>query len=101
MSLEYLLVWLVEKDMLKNGIEYFKMTIYGAPFSTQRYQLQIYDCSTITPNISTAFSCNMNLKQALVWPVEKDMLKNGVKYLKMTIYEAPFSMQRYQLQIYG
>ena len=34
------------------------------------------------PNISTAFSCNMNLKQVLVWPVEKDMLKNRVKYFK-------------------
>ena len=79
-SLKQLLVWPVEKDMLKNGVKYVKMTIYGAPFSTQRYQLQIYGCSTMKPNMSTVFSCNMSLKQVLVWSVDKDMLKNGVKY---------------------
>ena len=159
MSLKQLLVWPVEKDMLKNGVKYFKMTIYGAPFSTQRYQMQIYGCSRMEPimstascfnmslkqllvcpvnkdflknyiiylkmpiygvpfttywyqlqtyccrimesNISIISSFNMSLKQLLVWPVEKDMLKNGVKYVKMTIYGAPISTQRYQLQIYG
>ena len=77
------------------------MTIYGAPISTQRYQLQIYGCSTMKPNMSTVFSCNMSLKQVLVWSVDKDMLKNGVKYLKKTIYGAHFTMYGYQLQIYG
>ena len=101
MSLKQLLVWPVENDMLKNGVKYLKKTIYGAPFSMYRYQLEIYGYSTIKSNISTASSCNTSLKQLLVWPVEKDMLKNGVKYFKMTIYGAPFSMQRYQLQIYG
>ena len=76
--------------MLKNGVKYVKMTIYGAPISTQRYQLQIYGCSTMKPNMSTVFSYNMSLKQVLVWSVDKDMLKNGVKYFKMSIYGTPF-----------
>ena len=73
--------------MLKNGVKYVKMTIYGAPISTQRYQLQIYGCSTMKPNMSTVFSCNMSLKQVLVWSVDKDMLKNGVKYKKKQFME--------------
>ena len=34
----------------------------------------------------------MSLKLLLVWSVNKDMLKKGVKYLKLTIYGALFSM---------
>ena len=89
MSLKQLLVWPVENDMLKNGVKYLKTTIYGAPFSIQRYQLKIYGYSTIKSNISTASSCNTSLKQLLVWPVDKYMLKNGVKYHKIPIYGAP------------
>ena len=54
-----------------------------------RYQLKIYGYSTIKSNISTAYSCNTSLEQLLVWPVDKYMLKNGVKYHKIPIYGAP------------
>ena len=101
MSLKQLLVCPVDKDFFKNGIKYPKMPIYGAPFTMYGYQLQIYGCRRMESNMSTASCFNMSLKQLLVWPVENDMLKNGVKYLKMTIYGAPFSIYRYQLKIYG
>ena len=42
------------------------------------------------PKISAVFSYNINLKYVLVWPVENNMLKKGVKYLKITIYGAHF-----------
>ena len=101
MSLKQLLVWPVVKVMLKNGVKYLKMTIYGAPFSTQRYQLQIYGCSRMEPIMSTASCFNMSLKQLLVCPVDKDFLKNGIKYLKIPIYGAPFKWYGYHLQIYS
>ena len=41
------------------------------------------------PNMSTACCYNMSLNYLLVWPLDKDMLKHGVKYLKLTIYGAP------------
>ena len=100
-SLKQVLVWSVDKDMLKNGVKYKKKTIYGAPFTTYGYQLQIYGCSRMEPIMSTASCFNMSLKQLLVCPVDKDFLKNGIKYLKIPIYGAPFTRYGYQLQIYG
>ena len=54
-------------------------------------------------NMSTAFSCNMSLKQLLVWSVDKDILKNGVKNLKMLIYGAPLQHRgiNYQFMVLG
>ena len=60
-------------------------------------------CSTMEPNKSTAFSYNMSLKQVLVWSVDKDMLKNGVKNLKMPIYGVPLQHRgiNYQFMVLG
>ena len=99
MSLKQLLVLPVEKDMLKNEVKYFEIPNYGAPFTTYGYQLQIYGCSRMEPNMSMAFCCNISLNQLLVWQVDKDMLKNGVENLEIPIYEAPFTPYWYQLQI--
>ena len=69
-----------------------KMPIYGAPFTMYGYQLQIHGCRRMESNMSTASCFNMSLKQLLVWPVEKDMLKNGVKYKKKKQFIEPPSL---------
>ena len=101
MNLEQLLVWPVQKNMLKNGVKYFKIPIYGAPFTTYGYQLQIFGCSRMEPNTSIVSNCNKSLKQLLVQSVDRYILKNGVKYLKISIYGPTFTTYWYQLYIYS
>ena len=49
------------------------------------------------PIMSTALYINMSLKYLLVCPVDKDFLKNGIKYLKIPIYGALFTKYLYHL----
>ena len=85
----------VEKDMLKNGVKYFEIPIFGAPFSTYSYQPQIYGYISMEINMPMAPCCDMCLNQLLVWPVVTDILKNGVKNLKMAISGVPFTTYGY------